>query len=179
MTYRSGFGLAILFVTACGFIGLDRNRDRQTHAPPVLQAFRMLRLPAAETVRTESGLMGNPTETELLLAEAAKKVLKAWRPDNPGRLASFPSWESESGLRLIRSGWAFVITDMVPLPGTGNWFASVNVFPIMHTEDHRSVGIENHHIEHYTYRDGVLELLGQDIDPDRDPRPGLHGLIGH
>jgi hypothetical protein len=114
----------------------------------------------------------------LKLAASVKTILAAKRPDNPDRALTFPRWELH-GTRLIRLGWAFMLTRVSALRGNGNWLAAVKVLPIARTEDRRSVAVFNHHVEYYRYLDGKLELTGQDIDPTHDPTAGLEGLIGH
>ncbi|MGC8639684.1 MAG: hypothetical protein ACP5XB_07365, partial [Isosphaeraceae bacterium] len=127
-----------------------------------------------------------PGDAELALK--VRNVLLRARPKNPGRAASFPSWEGNviqtpgySGPKRIKvdlTGWNMMITRVEKLPHDAklvdrNWVAAVHVYPLALTVDNRTCSVENHHNEVYRYIDGKLELFDESVDPTRDPAKGL------
>ncbi len=102
----------------------------------------------------------------IALAKEVQRALERARPENPSRMESFPTWKTNDPLHpeLIPLGWYLSIKRVKRL-SEGNWRAVVFANPICTTKERNRVRTLNHHIEYYRYVDGVLEFVGDEIDP--------------
>jgi len=128
-------------------------------------------------------LDGKPTPREVKLAEEAKRQLLLAQPENPGRSRSFPKWRMVQkdpdvpGVPLIHTGWSLMIRRVEPV--SGGWRARVEVHPLARTEDYRTAGISNCHVEVYSYVNGALHLDDEFPDPSpfANPEAGMRGIL--
>ncbi|MGC8639682.1 MAG: hypothetical protein ACP5XB_07355 [Isosphaeraceae bacterium] len=138
--------------------------------------------------RVRINLDGDAKPGDAELAKKVQRVLLQAKPQNPGRAASFPRWESvelpgEKGpyrIKVVPLGWVMFITRVMQLPHD-NWRAVVRVHPIARTVDYRTCSIGSHHIEYYRYLNGQLELFNEAVNPVfRDPSDdGLMMIVRH
>jgi hypothetical protein len=116
----------------------------------------------------------NSAQAELVLADEVKRELEEARPENPGRLDSFPVWRIGQ-TRIEPLGWNLAIQRAWRVPA--GWRALVYVTPIARTHDRRCAIVRSYHIEDYLYSRGELSLFENHTPPDSDPAQGLAGMI--
>jgi hypothetical protein len=121
-----------------------------------------------------------PDAVERELASEVEAVLRRERPENPGRLKSYPklelTWHAPDGTverwKLKIVGWKLHVRRAERIPG--GWRATVWASArLKNDQGFEPPMISTHHIEIYTFRRGKLERESDSVDPKRDPAQGL------